>query len=102
MKLKSLFRLFKNSLTPSGKLRDNGNYCDCIQTVDILLKHYKPTVLFDIGAHNGDWSQIVLESIDNDIYIALFEPQKIHFEQIEKLFIGKKNKHLFKIGRAHV
>jgi FkbM family methyltransferase len=81
--------------TATNRLRDNPNYCDCTNTVDTLLKHHKPSVLYDIGAHNGDWSQIILESIPNDIYIALFEPQKKHFRQLETLFKGKPGKHLF-------
>ena len=94
-------KILKSILMPakqSGRLRDNGAYCDCTQTVDTLLKHYKPKILFDIGAHNGDWSQIVLESLHEDITIALFEPQKIHFSEIVKLFNNKKNKYLFNLA----
>ena len=97
MVIKKMLRYFIKPFRKK-RLRDNPNYCDCTNTIDTLLKHHKPTVLYDIGAHNGDWSQIILESIPNDIYIALFEPQKIHFNKLEELFGEKNNKHLFNVA----
>ncbi len=96
---KSIQRLFRKRPL---KLRDNPSYSDCTKTIDILLKHHTPSVLFDIGAHNGDWSQIILESIPNDIYIGLFEPQKKHFNKLEELFKGVPNKYLFNIALGSI
>ncbi|HXP48357.1 MAG TPA: FkbM family methyltransferase [Bacteroidia bacterium] len=88
----------QNKSEPPKLLRDTRGYKDCTQTIDTLLKHYRPTVLFDIGAHNGSWSQILLETLQNDIPIVMFEPQKSHFENLQKLFGNKTNKFLFNVA----
>jgi FkbM family methyltransferase len=89
-------------------LRDTPGHRDCSQTIDTLLKHYRPTVLFDIGAHNGSWSQILLETLQNDIQIVMFEPQKNYFETLKKIFTTQNNKFLFNLalgssyGKSHI
>jgi FkbM family methyltransferase len=98
LKLTDIFRSGLKLPAAPLRLRDNGSYSDCTQTIDVLLRHHAPSVLFDIGAHNGDWSRIVIESLGYDIYIAMFEPQKKHFKNLESIFAGQKNKFLYNVA----
>jgi FkbM family methyltransferase len=93
-RIKKLLKLFIKP-APPNRLRDKPGYRDCSNTIDVLLKHHRPGVFYDIGAHNGDWSRILLETLEQDLYIALFEPQVKHFNKLKEFFADKNNKILF-------
>lgn len=97
-----LFDRFKATVSvPSvsriKRLRDNPDYLDCTTTVDTLIRHHKPEMVYDIGAHNGDWSRILLESLKLNPKIVLFEPQLNNFNRLTELFGNTENK-LFKVA----
>jgi FkbM family methyltransferase len=56
------------------------------------------TVLFDVGANIGKYSQLLLEIFQEKAEIYAFEPGRISFEQAQDLLKGAENIHLYNAG----
>ena len=48
---------------------------DCLETVEMLLRHHSPEVVSDIGAWRGRWTSALLHRCASVRDVTLFEPQ---------------------------
>lgn len=71
---------------------------DCAITVQRLLEHTKPQVVYDIGANCGLWS-LTLSKLDKNLkYVCLFEPQTDCVKELERINLGSAKKKIFNFG----
>jgi len=52
-----------------------------------LLKN-KPKIFIDIGCHQGEYTNLLLKKLPN-LEVHIFEPSKVSFENLAKLFLNK-------------
>lgn len=67
-----------------------------IQVCDVLNKINKDKlVIFDVGANKGNYSKMIIEKIDRNKDIYLFEPAKSTFKLLENNLITQNNTNIY-------
>lgn len=60
-------------------------YRDCFETIDVLLKLYKPEYLCDVGANSGNWAYVLHQMNPNLQHVVFFEPQRKFYQQLQDI-----------------
>ena len=61
--------------------------------INLQKRNYKPDIIFDIGAHKGDWTRECM-SVYSDSYYFLFEPIEYNEIKIFNLAYNAKVEHM--------
>lgn len=97
-KLKTILDSYYSRIRNSLANRDISVYTDCIETVQVFARYFRPEYFCDIGANKGNWTK-VLHRFDPDLKeVVFFEPQKKYCDSLEKLEIGKVKKTVYSCG----
>ncbi|MFN4084032.1 MAG: FkbM family methyltransferase [Bacteroidia bacterium] len=107
--IQTLFNLFGKTIyahKANGILKleifNKTNDTDCYHTIIQLLKFYKPKVVFDIGANEGNWTENLIKLSNSVTDIFLFEPQlKLNEIISQKLKAYSVNSKVFNIGLSN-
>ena len=73
-------------------------YRDCFETVDVLLKLYKPEYLCDIGANSGKWAYVLHQMNPNLKHIVFFEPQRKFYQELQDISFPGVSKVIYPYG----
>ncbi len=61
-----------------------------LRLLQSIIKNLRPSVVFDVGANNGDYAHNLLD-VQSDLSVHCFEPDPVTFEILRSSFQGQPN-----------
>jgi FkbM family methyltransferase len=92
--VRKLNSLVESISYPTDVLR----FRDCFETVRSVLKYIQPGIIFDIGAHKGDWTFVLARLCSGLARSVMFEPHPLFLPFLDRLAIPGVTKSIMPFG----